>query len=174
MCVTGPAGAGKCKAQFEFGFHHNIDSVLTLACFKMIAKLLEELIAYASQFSQKIGHVFTKKTIRVTAMTGCAAMEIGGATTASVFKYIQKNDHATQADIEDFADTRMNTIDEISFANLDILMKISDKLKMFTECQQFQYGSIPICFWGDFCQLEPITGSCIYTNLSMARIGNRH
>ena len=84
--------------------------------FNIAAKLLEELIAYARQFSQKIGHHFTKKTIRLTAMTGCAAMEIGGETTARVFKYLQKNDHATQADLEDFADTRMNIIDEISFA----------------------------------------------------------
>jgi hypothetical protein len=45
-------------------------------------------------------------------------------------------------------------------------MKISDNLKMFTECQQFRYGRIPICFLGDFCQLEPINGDCIYTNLN--------
>jgi hypothetical protein len=68
-------------------------------------------------------------------------------------------------DLEDCADTRMNIIDEISFANVDVLTKISANLKMFTECQEFQYGRIPICFLCDFCQLEPIQGKCIYTNL---------
>jgi hypothetical protein len=52
------------------------------------AKLLE-VSAYAKLFSQNISHPFSRQTIRVTAMTGAAAMEIGGVTTASEFHYMQ-------------------------------------------------------------------------------------
>jgi hypothetical protein len=46
-----------------------------------------EEIAQANTTVQNItiGHVFTSKTIRVTALTGCAASEIGGTTAHSEF-----------------------------------------------------------------------------------------
>ena len=100
-------------------------------------------------------------------------MEIGGETTARVFKYLQKNDHATQADLEDFADTRMNIIDEISFANLDVMTKISANLKMFTECQEFQYGRIPICFWVISVNLNQLRSNA-FTPIPVACTGIRH
>ena len=96
-------------------------------------------------------------------MTGAAATEIGGTTTASEFGYMRKNSHATQADIEDFADTRMNIIDEISFADYrNVLTKTSHNLQLFTNENEFVYGSIAMVFLGDFCQLETISGDCIY------------
>ena len=57
-------------------------------------------MTYAKLFSQNIGHQFTKNSIRVTAITGAAAMEIGGATTASEFHYMQQRSHATQEEID--------------------------------------------------------------------------
>ena len=80
------------------------------------AKILESLVSYAKQFSQNIGHDFTDRTILLTAITGSAATEIGGRTSASVFHYMRKKDHATVDDIEFFQDTRLSVIDEISFA----------------------------------------------------------
>jgi hypothetical protein len=53
------------------------------------AKLLE-VLAYAKLFSQNISHPFSRQTIRVTAMTGAAAMEIGGVTTASEFHHAKQ------------------------------------------------------------------------------------
>jgi hypothetical protein len=123
---------------------------------------LDELVAYAKLFSQNIDHTFTPETIRLTAMTGSAATEIGGKTTASVFKYMRETQTATTKEIQAFSDTRMNIIDEISFAEYDVLQKISFNLKAFTECQNYQFGSQAICFLGDFCQLECISGKTLY------------
>jgi hypothetical protein len=39
---------------------------------------------------QNISHPFSRQTIRVTAMTGAAAMEIGGVTTASEFHHAKQ------------------------------------------------------------------------------------
>jgi hypothetical protein len=80
------------------------------------AKILESLVAYAKQFSQNIGHDFTDTTIMLTAITGAAATEIGGRTSASVFGYMRKKDYSTYQDIEFFKDTRLSAIDQISFA----------------------------------------------------------
>jgi hypothetical protein len=101
----------------------------------------------------------------LTAITGAAATEIGGLTSASVFKYTRRTDHASFKDFKFFQDTRLSVIDEISFAAYhSVLVKISDNLKEFTECQKYIYGKHDICFLGDFCQLEAIGRGCIYKN----------
>lgn len=98
-------------------------------------------------------------------MTGSAATDIGGKTTASVFKYLAKNSHASQEEINSFTDTRLNIIDEISFASYGlVLAKTSENLQNFTQCYEFQYGSIDIVFLGDFCQLSTINGDNIYNH----------
>ena len=106
-------------------------------------------------------------------MTGAAATEIGGCTTASAFKYMQNKCHAKQGDIEDFADTRMNIIDEISFADYkNTLTKISRNLQQFTPESTSVYGSIAMVFLGDFCQLEAISKDCIYKHADGYLWGN--
>ena len=102
------------------------------------AKILEEVVAYAKSFSFNIGHNFTSRTILLTAVTGTAAVEIGGVTSASAFKYLRRRDHGSQTDIDNFKDTRMCIMDECSFANWKILPKISENLKSFTECTDFE------------------------------------
>ena len=99
------------------------------------------MVSYAKQFSQNIGHNFTDRTILLTAITGAAATEIGGRTSASVFEYMRKNDYAEIQDIKFFQDTRLSVIDKISFAAYNsVLGKISNNLKAFTECQEYIYG----------------------------------
>ena len=123
------------------------------------AKLIQEVLGYGKAFSQSIGHHFTDKTIRLSALTGAAATEIGGETAATEFR-LKKT--ITHDDIEDFQDTRLNVVDEISFACHDtVLTKLSDNLQELTECRDFQFGKTPIVFLGDFCQLEAI-GISIY------------
>ena len=130
------------------------------------AKILEEVVAYAKSFSFNIGHNFTSRTILLTAVTGTAAVEIGGVTSASAFKYLRRRDHGSQTDIDNFKDTRMCIMDECSFANWKILPKISENLKSFTECTDFEYGGVAFIFLGDFCQLEAIGGDCFYLHHS--------
>jgi hypothetical protein len=118
------------------------------------AKLLEEVLAYAKLFSQNISHPFSRQTIRVTAMTGAAAMEIGGVTTASEFHYMQNKSYATQDEI-DSKETRLNIIDEVSFAGYHTaLVGTSHFLQKATECNEFQYGKAAMCFLGDFANLK--------------------
>ena len=121
------------------------------------------MVAYAKQFSQNIDHEFTDRTILLTALTGAAATEIGGRTTASVYGYMRKNDTARQKDINFFQDTQLNVIDEISFAAYySTLGRISQNLKSYTQQPDYMFGSIDICFLGDFCQLEPIGKDPLY------------
>jgi hypothetical protein len=120
-------------------------------------------MAYAKLFSQNINHQFTRHTIRLTALTGAAGMEIGGGTTASEYNLMKKCSSATQEEIEDHKDTRLNIVDEVSFAGYNRgLGKISMFLQHATECQDYQFGSAAICFLGDFCQLEAIDRDVIY------------
>jgi hypothetical protein len=131
--------------------------------FLFAAKLLEELIAYSKLYSQNIGHHFTRLTIRVSAMTGAAATEIGGDTTAREFGLCKVKDHANYEDLQAFQDTRLCIVDEISFAEYHrVLQKLSNNLKAFTECPEWQYGKVALVFLGDFCQLEPIGKDPIY------------
>jgi hypothetical protein len=173
MFVTGPAGAGKCKEQIIVGNDLSRMHSDRIPCvsherfsklnFFISAKLLEEVVAYAKLFSQNIGHQFTRHTIRMTAMTGAAAMEIGGSTTASEFNLMKDRSSATQEEIDNHKDTRLNIIDEVSFAGYKRgLEKTSSFLQNATECTEFQYGRAAICFLGDFCQLESIDKDVIY------------
>jgi len=131
--------------------------------FLFSAKLLENLMAYAKMFSQNIGHQFTKHTIRVTAMSGAAATEINGQTTASAFALMRSTDYATTEDIIQHEDTRMNIVDEISFAAYGTTLgKLSGNLQRFTECTEYQYGKHAIIFLGDFCQIASVEGDPIY------------
>jgi hypothetical protein len=120
-------------------------------------------MTYAKLFSQNIGHQFTRHTIRMTAITGSAAMEIGGVTTASEYHYMHNRDSASTDEIESHMDTRLNVIDEVSFAGYHTaLTRTSHFLQFATQCTQFQYGKAAICFLGDFGQLETIDKDVIY------------
>jgi cAMP phosphodiesterase len=78
---------------------------------------------------------------------------------------MRRTDHQSFKDIKFFQDTRLSVNDKISFAAYhSVLVKISESLKDFTECQKYIYGKHAICFLGDFCQLEAIGGNCIYKN----------
>ena len=76
---------------------NNKDNNLTIS---EKAKILENLIAYAKQFSQNIGHDFTDIMILLTAITGTAATEIGGCTSASALGFLQRTEHNDLKDIQ--------------------------------------------------------------------------
>lgn len=67
------------------------------------------------------------------------------------------------SDLENFKDTRLNIVDEISFAAyLMDLCKLSRMLQNFTQSKDRPFGNIPIVFLGDFHQLEPVGDDAIY------------
>ena len=128
----------------------------------MTAKILETLLAYCKAFSANIGHHFTADTIRMSALTGSAGVEIGGDTTARAFGLNCKT--VTINQIESFKDTRINIVDEVSFASYKTLETLSAKLQAYTEHPTETYGNIAMVFLGDFCQLPTIAGQNIYCN----------
>jgi hypothetical protein len=76
---------------------------------------------------------------------------------------MQELSYATQEDIDSHKDTRLNIIDEVSFAGYHtVLLGTSHFLQKATECNEFQYGRAAMCFLGDFCQLETIDKDVIY------------
>ena len=161
MFVTGPAGAGKCKSLVERSWLHPAFTIPNHIL--STARLLEAVLVYCKLYSQHLGHHFTSSTIRVSALTGAAATEIGGETTAREFQLRSKKTSADMDDLRAFSDTRLCVVDEISFADYDKdLAVLSSNLQMFTECHEHQFGNVAIVFLGDFCQLESIGGNCIY------------
>jgi len=136
LFVTGPAGAGK-------------------------SKVLLELERYAKNYSAGISHTFTSDSIKITALTGAAATEIGGETTAREFGLL---DHPFQPRkyMNGFSDTRLCVVDEISFMSYKELAKLSSHMQHITECTERLFGKPAIVFLGDFCQLECIGGDPIY------------
>ena len=158
MFVTGPAGAGKCKLFLSECIQY-IAYRLTSFC---SASILNALIAYVSEFSRSIGHIFDKGVIRLSALTGSAATEICGNTTHRECKIGSKT-KITQENIEQWLNTRMLIIDEVSFAGYEeILIPLSKNLKKLTGCTSHVFGSVPLVFIGDFFQLEAMTGTVIY------------
>jgi AAA domain len=122
-------------------------------------------MSYSRAFSRNIGYTFHAGSIRLTALTGTAATEIKGETTAREFHLMKKNYSASPEDIEDFKDTRLCVVDEISFADHDlVLSKMNENLRMLTQCFTRTYGEVPIVFLGDFCQLESIGNNTIFSH----------
>ena len=163
MFLTGPAGAGKCKlsphpAKTSIFFTRksttNVDT----------AKILNGLMDYAQEYiCQLDGFQFDQGIIRLTALTGSAATEIRGSTVHRVCKLGASSKIDTE-DIERWLNSRLLIIDEVSFACHDkILKKLSVNLQKFTSTYDEMYGSMNICFIGDFLQLEPTAGRSAYS-----------
>lgn len=68
----------------------------------------------------------------------------------------------TDSDQQEFNDTRLNVVDEISFATQTTLRQLSKRLQLLTNSPHLPYGKIPIVFLGDFCQLDGIGGVPIF------------
>ena len=122
-------------------------------------------MSYSKAFSSNMGHHFTRSTIRLTALTGAAATQIGGQTSAKEFHLLEKKraEHGENDDeLREWQDTRLNIVDEVSFGGVkDFLEPLNEKLGNFTQRPDIRFGSSAIVFLGDFCQL-PCFSQVIY------------
>ena len=118
--------------------------------------------AYARSFCESLGHPYTPKTIVVTAMSGVAATLLHGETAHSILG-INRN-KMTVAEQEQFADTRLLFIDEISFASDGNLETMQDHICQLMREFFKMYGGLSIVFAGDYSQLEPVRqkGTTVY------------
>ena len=124
------------------------------------SKVINSVIDYCKKLCTYYMVPFTKRTIVVTAMTGSAAVSIFGETAHSAFCLMRT---ITAKDIEEWRDTLMVIVDEISFANISVLEKINTKLNQLKERPaNDKFGDLAVLFAGDFCQLEPVKGKPLY------------
>jgi uncharacterized Zn finger protein (UPF0148 family) len=88
-------------------------------------------------------------------------------------KYMRRTDHASFKDIEFFQDTRLSVMDAISFAAYhSVLVKISENLKEFTECQKTYTENMLSISWESSVNLKQAVG-IVFTKTEMASIGNK-
>ena len=96
--------------------------------------VIERVKAYGKQFCENLGQAFTKRTIVVTALTGTAAVTIGGETThAACCLYNSPDNMGPQ--VQEWKQSYLLIVDEISFASKDILIKLNEKLNILRQAE---------------------------------------
>jgi ATP-dependent DNA helicase PIF1 len=118
------------------------------------------VIQYIKDMTHSMG-----KSIRVTAMTGVAAANVGGSTMHSwagiglgkseprkhAF-YIKKSENA----LHRYLDTDILVIDEVSMADFDYINKVNAVAKLVRSNMHKPFGGIQLVLSGDFFQLGPV------------------
>ena len=105
-------------------------------------------------FSMQCGLVFDSTTIRTTSMTGCSAANMENGFTTH--QQLQLNKRKNVKFEEEWCGTRFVIIDEISFLEVDTLMKIDSNLRIFKNKREEMFGKVNIIFCGDQWQLPPV------------------
>ena len=104
----------------------------------------------------------TKKNVVVLAPTGVAALNVGGATIHSFFRFptrlLEPNDADIKVDhrrCELFRKLSMVIIDEISMVRADLLDAIDYSLRLNRNDKR-PFGGVQMVFFGDVFQLPPV------------------
>ncbi|KAG7344343.1 PIF1-like helicase [Nitzschia inconspicua] len=113
---------------------------------------------YAQELCKAIGVKFDKRTIVVTALTGAAAVSINGETTPGAFAFKRK----VKDELEEFKNTYLVIVDEVSFASVEDMELLNEKMKQIFDNPWDPFGGVPIVFSGDFAQLSPVGGRPLY------------
>jgi len=118
------------------------------------SNIIKGIIEYGKQLCKNLGVEFTKRTIVVTALTGAAAVTIGGETThgACCLNKTKNLDEEQQQ----WTRAYLLIIDEVSFASRETLEKLNNQLRELMNSPTRPYGGISILFAGDFSQLPPV------------------
>lgn len=121
---------------------------------------MKYLIAWARSLNMHIG---------VTAMTGAAAVLLGGQTlhsflgiglgaeTAEWLAYNTTSKYSMRTILQRLRRLQILLIDEVSMMNAELLEKISDYLAMVRNIA-LPFGGVQVILVGDFCQLPPVEG----------------
>jgi hypothetical protein len=68
--------------------------------------------------------------------------------------------------INEWTDTKLIIVDEISFASASLLRDVNHALQFVTQKRE-NYGGISVLFSGDFCQLEPVGRDALYKETTL-------
>ena len=117
--------------------------------------VIDLIIEYARQFCKNLRYDFTTRTIVVSALTGVAATHLNGETVHSAL-HLNRKKGLEPEQIENWEQTVLLIIDEISFASGDDIRNIDQKLRMLKQCTDQRFGGLDIVFAGDFRQLKPV------------------
>ncbi|KAG7349075.1 PIF1-like helicase [Nitzschia inconspicua] len=113
---------------------------------------------YAQKLCKALGVKFDKRTIVVTALTGAAAVSINGETKSGAFAFKRK----VKDELEEFKNTYLVIVDEVSFASVEDMELLNEKMKQIFDNPWEPFGGVPIVFSGDFAQLSPVGGRPLY------------
>jgi hypothetical protein len=128
--------------------------------------VIEHVLSYANEYCDNIAVPFTDRTIVVTALTGVAAVLIKGETLHSA-GYVY-NREINEKMINHWSDSRLLIVDEISFADKELLEQVDANMKELKQNHYKPYGGLNIAFMGDFRQLEPIGQDPLYRDYGNA------
>ena len=110
----------------------------------------------------------TKKKVIVVAPTGIAALNVGGQTIHSFFKFpakpLQKKDLKKVRRRKIYQKMEVLVIDEISMVRADLLDNIDLFLRINRECAA-PFGGVQVVLFGDMFQLPPIVSTDIERQL---------
>ena len=123
--------------------------------------VVNELMQYAKEFTNNLEFVFDTRTIVVTALSGVAAVSIGGETIHSAACLNRKIPN----DDDSWKNVRLLIIDEVSFMSSKEVDKLDQKLKRLKRTYTKMCGGLNILFCGDFRQLDPVSGNPLYSRL---------
>jgi len=125
------------------------------------SRVVKEVIKHAKECTSKLNLTFDTRTIIVSAMSGVAAVSIGGETTHSVAAF----NRAIASDDVSWANARLLIIHEVSLMNTKDIDKLDENLRTLTRNYSTLFGGLHILFCGNFRQLEPVTGNPLYSHL---------
>ncbi|KAG7372116.1 PIF1-like helicase [Nitzschia inconspicua] len=113
---------------------------------------------YAQKLCEALHVMFDKRSIVVTALTGAAAVSINGETTTKAFAFKRE----VRNELEEFKHAYLVIVDEISFASVEDVDVLNQKMKQILDNTMAPFGGVPVVFSGDFTQLLPVGGIPIY------------
>jgi hypothetical protein len=124
--------------------------------------VIKAVTSYAKYFCVNLGIGFNSRVVVVTAITGAAAVSIRGGTTSKALGLNKKTTNFSDHEIEDWNNTLLVIIDEVSFSNRNEIEKADINLRALKENGNYKFGGVDVVFAGDFSQLTPVQGKPIY------------
>jgi hypothetical protein len=117
------------------------------------SQVIDTVKTYCKTLCDNLNVKFDRRTIVVTALTGSAAVSINGETTHSACKL----NSAVVTQSEEWDDTIMIIIDEISFAKKHDVESMNKNLNLLKDMRRHMlFGGLHVLFAGDFMQLKPV------------------
>ena len=123
------------------------------------SRIVREVLKYAKDYTTRLSVSFDMRNIVVTAMSGVAAVSIGGETLHSAAAFNRK----ISDDDNSWDNVRLLVVDEVSFMSSKDVDLLDDKLRKLTRSHDALYGGLNVLFCGDFMQLEPVRGNPLYS-----------